>query len=324
MRTVQSALLHAQAELTQAGATCAHDAPASAATLVENTLTENALHKNTLEKSTGDEKIAAKYESQLLLQHILQQNRAWLITHADAPLSAAHQEAFAALVQRRIQGEPIAYLLGYREFYGLKLSVTPATLIPRPDTEILVDTALAHIPVNKPISVLDLGTGSGAIALAIASQRPHTSIIAADASAPALAIALKNAQMHACSNVHFLHSDWFSALAGQHFDVIVSNPPYIASADIHLQQGDLRFEPASSLVSGADGLNDIRTIIDGCLIHLKPQGWLMLEHGYNQAEAVHELMAETGLVAIETFIDHGGNARVTIARNPLIVSTHWG
>ena len=277
----------------------------------------------------------AGYEAQLLLQAVLGVNRAWIISHENDVLETLSNIAFEALINRRLNGEPVAYILGHREFYGLDLLVTPDTLIPRPDTETLVEAVLAKIPVAYPanslydgISVLDLGTGSGAIALAIAKNRPEVLLTAVDASIGALEVAKKNAQNLAISNVQFVLSHWFDGLADENngyakFDIIVSNPPYIEQSDIHLSQGDLRFEPISALASGKDGLDDIRQIIDSCLIHLKPQGWLMLEHGYNQAESVTDLMAETGLTCMTTIKDLGGNDRVTIAKNPLIVSTHW-
>ena len=276
-----------------------------------------------LKNSPRLDAIDARFEAQLLLQYLLNANRAWLIAHENDTLPTDIQARFDQLVNRRADGEPIAYILGNREFYGLNLTVTAATLIPRPDTEILVDTALNKIPASTPLQILDLGTGTGAIALAIARQRPQTQVTAADASKAALEIAISNSKQLHIANIHFLLSDWFNNLNGTLFDVIVSNPPYIENTDAHLNQGDLRFEPKSALVSGADGLDDIRRIIDGCLIHLRPQGWLMLEHGYNQAAAVADLMAQTGLVNIETFKDLGGNDRVTIGKNPLIVSTHW-
>jgi release factor glutamine methyltransferase len=265
----------------------------------------------------------AKFEAQLLLQTALNFNRAWLLAHEGDTLQTKIHAPFEALLSRRLQGEPIAYILGQREFYGLNLTVTPDTLIPRPDTETLVEAALTKIPNNTHCTVLDLGTGSGAIALAIAKNRPQTSVTAVDASNAALEIAKKNSASLAIPNVQLILSHWFQALAGKKFNLIVSNPPYIEQNDIHLSQGDLRFEPISALASGADGLDDIRLILDSCLIHLNPQGWLMLEHGYNQAETVADLMAETGLVEIKTIQDLGGNPRVTMGKNPLIVSTHW-
>lgn len=266
---------------------------------------------------------AAKFEAQLLLKTALKVNRAWLLAHESDALQANIHEEFEALLSRRLQGEPIAYILGQREFYGLDLIVTPDTLIPRPDTETLVEAALAKIAVDSYGSVLDLGTGTGAVALAIAKHRPQADVIAVDASRGALEVARKNASSLALTNLQCLLSNWFTALQGERFDVIVSNPPYIEQDDQHLTQGDLRFEPLSALASGADGLDDIRQIIGNCLIHLKPQGWLMLEHGYNQAELVADLMANNGLVDIETIKDLGDNDRVTIGKNPLIVSTHW-
>ncbi|ADI30943.1 peptide chain release factor N(5)-glutamine methyltransferase [Methylotenera versatilis] len=297
----------------------------------------------------------AKLEAQLLLQHVLNVNRAWLIAHANDALQPNIHAAFEAQLKRRLAGEPMAYILGNREFYGLDLLVTPDTLIPRPDTETLVEAALAKIPLsestknlsfrrksessgveqhdyetldsdfrrNDDLKVLDLGTGTGAIALAIAKNRPKASITAVDASDAALEIAKQNSQQLSIINVEFTLSNWFENLSNQRFDVIVSNPPYIEEHDAHLTQGDLRFEPLSALASGMDGLDDIRQIIGDCLIYLKPQGWLMLEHGYNQAEQVADLMADAGLTNIETIKDLGNNDRVTIGKNPLIVSTHW-
>ena len=267
---------------------------------------------------------AAAFEAQLLLQYVLGVNRAWLIAHEHDVLQPNIQVVFEALLNRRLAGEPIAYILGGREFYGLDLLVTPDTLIPRPDTETLVEAALANIPDSANQTILDLGTGTGAIALAVAKHRPKVNVVAVDASAAALEVAKKNAATLAITNVRLMLSDWFDALAGERFDLIVSNPPYIEQNDVHLTQGDVRFEPISALASGADGLDDIRHIVADCLIYLKPQGWLMIEHGYNQADLVADLMAEAGLVSIQTIKDFGGNNRVTIAKNPLIISTHWG
>lgn len=265
----------------------------------------------------------AKLEAQLLLQHVLQVNRAWLIAHENDTLSPDTRAKFEALLIRRLQGDPMAYILGEREFYGLVLQVTPATLIPRPDTETLVEAALDKIPQNMDVHVLDLGTGSGAIALAIAKHRSQANVVAVDASPAALEVAKHNANRLNISNVQFVLSDWFSALEDQRFEIIVSNPPYIEADDPHLAQGDLRFEPPDALASGKDGLSDIRIIINQCLTHLKPQGWLMLEHGYNQGTAAADLMSAAGLVDVATIKDLGGNDRVTIGKNPLIVSTHW-
>ncbi|MEI7574711.1 MAG: peptide chain release factor N(5)-glutamine methyltransferase [Methylotenera sp.] len=267
---------------------------------------------------------AAAFEAQLLLQYVLGVNRAWLIAHEHDVLQPNIQVVFEALLNRRLAGEPMAYIMGDREFYGLDLLVTPDTLIPRPDTETLVEAALAKIPDSANQTILDLGTGTGAIALAVAKHRPKVNVVAVDASAAALEVAKKNAASLAITNVRLMLSDWFDALVGERFDLIVSNPPYIEQNDVHLTQGDVRFEPISALISGADGLDDIRHIVANCLIYLKPQGWLMIEHGYNQADLVADLMAEAGLVSIQTIKDFGGNNRVTIAKNPLIISAHWG
>lgn len=280
--------------------------------------------KNTLADATSQLNNAdAKLEAHLLLQHVLNVNRAWLIAHESDALQPNIHAVFEALLNRRLNGEPMAYILGCREFYGLDLMVTPDTLIPRPDTETLVEVALAKISNIPNQSILDLGTGTGAIALAIAKNRPQARITGVDASLGALKVAKQNAENLSIHNVEFVFSKWFENLESQKFDVIVSNPPYIKNQDAHLTQGDLRFEPISALASGVDGLDDIRQIIGDCLIHLKPQAWLMLEHGYNQAAQVADLMADVGLTNIETIKDLGNNDRVTIGKNPLIVSTHW-
>lgn len=265
----------------------------------------------------------AKFEAQLLLQNVLNVNRAWLLAHESDTLQDKIKTDYEALLARRLIGEPIAYIFGYREFFGLNLIVTPDTLIPRPDTESLVETALDKIPLETPFTVLDLGTGTGAVALAIAQNRPEAQVTAIDASSGALDIAKRNSNQLDLTQVDFRLSNWFSALEGERFNLIVSNPPYIEQQDTHLTQGDLRFEPMSALASGTDGLDDIRQIVDNCLLHLHPQGWLMLEHGYNQAHLVTDLMAQSGLIDITTIKDLGGNDRVTIGKNPLIVSTHW-
>jgi release factor glutamine methyltransferase len=273
---------------------------------------KSALSSSTVLLSSAE----ATLEAQLLLQHVLGVNRAWLIAHESDALEGNIHEAFETLIKRRLNGEPIAYILGYREFYGLKLKVTPDTLIPRPDTETLVEAALGKVPQSKKIHVLDLGTGTGAIALAIAHNRPQALVTAVDASNDALKIAQENAQNLAITNIEFLQSDWFVALQNQTFDVIVSNPPYIAQNDAHLTQGDLCFEPASALASGVDGLDDIKQIIANAPKYLTPHGYLLLEHGYNQAEEVATLLKLSGSSEIETIKDLGGNNRVTLGMMP--------
>ena len=255
--------------------------------------------------------LEASFEANLLCQQVLNVNRAWLISHESDALEANQQDGFEALLQRRLNGEPMAYILGSRDFYGLQLKTTPATLIPRPDTETLVEAALAKIPQNASLNILDLGTGTGAVALAIASQRPQTKVIAVDASLEALKVATENAQSLNLSNVRLIESNWFSALGSEKFDVIVSNPPYIAKDDEHLKQGDLRFEPLSALASGVDGLDDIRKIIQDAPDYLNPNGWLMLEHGYNQADAVAGLLNARGFSKVAHAKDIAGTLRVT-------------
>ncbi|NCP80130.1 MAG: peptide chain release factor N(5)-glutamine methyltransferase, partial [Gallionella sp.] len=203
----------------------------------------------------------ARSETQTLLQHALNVNRAYLLAHPEQELDAAQTAAYRALLQRRLAGEPIAYILGEREFFGLKFKVSLATLIPRPETELLVYLALRHLPQGG--RVLDLGSGSGAIALSIVHARPDAEVTVVDASIEALAVARENARRLNIVNTRFVQSDWFARLAGERFDLIVSNPPYIADGDAHLAQGDLRYEPRSALASGADGLDDLRRIIGG-------------------------------------------------------------
>ena len=233
-----------------------------------------------------------RLEAELLLLHVLGKPRSWVIAHADDVLDDAHETAFHALVQRRRDGEPVAYITGHRGFWTLNLEVTSATLIPRPETELLVELALARMAPTA--RVVDLGTGSGAIALAMARECPTATIVATDASADALAIAERNAARHGIGNVRFAQGDWLSPLAGERFDLIVSNPPYIESADPHLAQGDLRFEPASALASGVDGLDDIRRIVAQARDHLEPGGALLMEHGWNQGAAVRDVLSAAG------------------------------
>jgi len=254
---------------------------------------------------------SSRIEVQCLLQHVLGVQRAYLLAYPERMLSEAQQDAFDALLQRRLCGEPIAHLLGAREFFGLNLKVTPATLIPRPDTELIVELALNRIPQAQPYRVLDMGTGSGTIALAIAKNKPNVEVVAVDASQEALSVAIENARRLDIPNVRFMQSDWFSALNGQRFDLIASNPPYIASDDIHLSQGDLRFEPLSALVSGVDGLEDIRRIISAAPQYLASNGSLLLEHGYDQAGLVRDLLTQRGFVEVFSEKDISGIERVT-------------
>lgn len=276
-------------------------------------LLANAQHA--IQSSIQVSKYEAKLEAQILLQHLLNVNHAWLIAHDIDTADAQSQTIFNTLLQRRIKGEPIAYILGEREFYGLPLKVTHDTLIPRPDTETLVEAALAHMSINKLSRVLDLGTGSGAIALAIAKHRPQAQVTAVDASKRALQVAQENAEHLDITSITFVQSNWFDALQDQTFDVIVSNPPYIEDNDPHLNQGDLRFEPRSALASGEDGLDDIRHITHGAALHLNPKGWLLFEHGYNQAKSVSSLLASTHFLDISTLQDLGKNDRVTLGRS---------
>ncbi|MFA6901657.1 MAG: peptide chain release factor N(5)-glutamine methyltransferase [Gallionellaceae bacterium] len=253
----------------------------------------------------------ARIEVQSLLQKTLRVERVYLFAHPERSLTDSEFSHYRALLQRRIHGEPIAYILGEREFFGLNFKVTTATLIPRPDTELLVELAIQRIPPKVRCAVLDLGTGTGAIALAIAQARPQADVLACDASLTALAVAQENARALGISNVDFAHSNWFSALGGQRFALIVSNPPYIAAGDPHLLQGDVRFEPVSALVSGVDGLDDIRQIVSNSIVHLLPGGWLLLEHGYDQAERVRGLLLEAKLDAVFSARDLSGTERVS-------------
>ena len=255
-----------------------------------------------------------RVDAELLLLHVLGRERIWLFTHESDLLGEVDAIAFEALVLRREAGEPVAYLTGTRGFWTLDLLVTPDTLIPRPETELLVELALARISVDADARIADLGTGSGAIALAIASERPHAKVIATDASEAALAIAQQNAQRNNIVNIEFRLGSWFAPLAGERFDVIVSNPPYIESSDPHLSEGDLRFEPASALESGKDGLDDLRIITIEAAFHLKSDGWLMVEHGWNQGSSVRALFEAAGFTDVQTARDLEDRDRITLGR----------
>ena len=258
--------------------------------------------------------VEARHEAEILLGHALDRDRAWLFTHAhDVPGEEAASR-FRQLMQARERGEPVAYLTGHRGFWTLDLSVTPDVLIPRPETELLVELALERIPVGVEFRVADLGTGSGAIAFAIASERPLAQVLATDASLAALAVARQNAERLDTRNVKFAHGDWCAALADQSFDLIVSNPPYIEADDDHLGRGDLRYEPLTALASGSDGLDAIRNIVGTAPEHLVEGGWLLLEHGYDQGERVLATLKNCGFSATQTWRDIAGRERTSGGR----------
>jgi release factor glutamine methyltransferase len=254
------------------------------------------------------------FEAKILLGHVLRRDRAWLAAHGDQPMTAQEAKAFNALARRRRDGEPVAYLTGRREFYGLDLEVTPDVLIPRPETELLVGLALVRIDANEHTEVLDLGSGSGAIALAIASERPNAAVLGVDVSAAAVALARRNASRLTVGNVAFIESDWFSAVPKKRYDAIIANPPYVAAGDEHLTEGDLRFEPPTALAAGADGLNAIRVIIDGAAAYLSPGAWLLIEHGYDQADAVLALLRDAHFGDVQSRRDLAGIPRTALGR----------
>jgi release factor glutamine methyltransferase len=247
-------------------------------------------------------------DQRILVCHALGISRTALITQSDRALSADEAERVATLLQRRHDGEPVAYIIGHREFFGLDFETTPAVLIPRPDTELLVELALVRLPPRG--RVLDMGTGSGAIAVAIAHHRPDASVTALDVSQEALAVAARNALRNK-AKVRFLHSDWYGAVESEQFDLIVSNPPYIADGDRHLSEGDLRYEPSGALTDFADGLSALRTIIGGAPSRLAPGSWLLMEHGYDQAHAVRGLLSAAGYTEVQSWQDLAGIERVS-------------
>lgn len=263
-------------------------------------------------------------EARILLAHLLEKHyqlpRSALLSRDDMSLSEGALEEWEALVSRRLHGEPIAYILGKRGFHNIELKVGPGVLIPRPETELLVDIALAEIAKkNMPTKVLDLGTGSGAIALAIASASPLASLIATDQSPEALTMATQNAQLlHLTNRVEFFQGSWYEAISSQsQFDIILSNPPYIANQDPHLTQGDLRFEPTSALTDFGSGLSCLERIILGATQYLKPGGLIALENGFDQSEAVTQLMQAAGLIEIQAHPDLAGHLRVSSGRGRL-------
>ena len=255
----------------------------------------------------------ARLEAQILLGKVLGVSRAWISGHGDEPVNPACVADFRELVRRRRVGEPVAYLVGRREFYGRDFRVTPDVLIPRADTETLVETAFEKLPQHRQANVLDLGTGSGCVAITIALERSAVHVTAVDVSAAALDVARDNAATLG-ADVEFFQARWFEGLPGHRFDLIVSNPPYVAQDDPHLQQGDLRFEPLTALVSGRDGLNDIRIIVTGAPAYLRAGGWLLFEHGYDQAEVCRDLLRDAGFGEVISRADLAGLPRVAGGR----------
>jgi len=260
-----------------------------------------------------------RLDTEVLLCETLGCQRAWLYSHDDHRPSDEQTQHFLAWAARRRQGEPVAYLIGWREFWSLRLRITPATLIPRPETELLVEQALARLPRSRPCRVLDLGTGSGAIALAIASERPTALVIAIDNSVAALEVARENASQLGLENVHCLAGDWYQPVASQSFDLIVSNPPYIRADDPHLGSGDAAHEPRLALTPGGDGLTAHGAIINGASAHLNTNGQLLLEHGYEQRDALLEMLTAAGCQAPECYDDLAGLPRVLAAKFSTLV-----
>jgi release factor glutamine methyltransferase len=256
---------------------------------------------------------SAVLDTELLLSHALDVSRTYLKTWPDRQPDTDQVTTFTALFQRRIRGEPIAYILGHQGFWSLDLKVSEHTLIPRPETELLVETAL-ELQLPPQSSVLDLGTGTGAIALALACERNDWNITALDFQPQAVALAEENRAAHKLDNVQIVQSNWFAALPAVKFDLIVSNPPYIENNDPHLSQGDVRFEPPSALVSGAEGLDDLILLIGQSVMFLKPNGWLLVEHGYDQGPGVRALFAEAAFSAIETRNDYNQIDRITFGQ----------
>ena len=252
-------------------------------------------------------------DARLLLAHCLGKNQTYLYTWSDKTLSEGVYAQFSALIDARVRGEPVAYLLGYRDFWTLRLAVNSSTLIPRPETELLVENALARLSTDAS-TLCDLGTGTGAVALALASERPDITVTGVDKVADAVQLAKQNAKLNQLSNVQFLQSDWFAALGTTKFDMIVSNPPYVEENSPYLHTGDVRFEPRSALTSGLDGLEDIRRIIHRATAHLQADGWLLLEHGYPQGSAIRSLFKAAGYCEVETIQDLAGLDRITLGK----------
>ena len=265
-------------------------------------------------RQLADSSPSAMLDSQVLLTHVLQCNTAHLVAWPEKTLSDAQMADFLQLLKQRQQGVPVAHLTGSREFWSLEFSVDDSTLIPRPETETLVEFILEKFDDVDRLKLLDMGTGTGAIAISLAKQKPDWQIIASDISEQALALAVKNSSDNQTTNVTFVHSNWFDAIAQDDFDIIVSNPPYIASDDPHLSQGDVRFEPQSALSSGETGMDDIEHICSQAKPHLLKNGWLIVEHGYNQKQQVSDCFTRNGFKEIEQKQDLSGHTRMTAGK----------
>lgn len=259
-------------------------------------------------KITGDQ---ALVDARYLLSDILQKDFTWLKTWPDKLLTQAQKKQLEHFVQRRVMGEPVAYITGEKEFWTLRLKTNSSTLIPRPETELLVEKAIEFLNPFERAKVLDLGTGTGAIALAIASERLNDQITASDFQADAVALAQRNASLNQLNNVTIFQSDWFLNIEKSQFELIVSNPPYVVAGDLHLSQGDLIFEPDNALVSADDGLADIKKILSQAMDYLKPGGKLMIEHGFEQGAKVRKLFKQFGFMNIQTICDLSGLDRIT-------------
>ena len=261
---------------------------------------------------------SALLDAQVLLNHVLQCNSAHLAAWPEKQLSTEQKEEYLQLIQKRLQGTPVAHLTGSREFWSLQFLVDDSTLIPRPETETLVEFILDRFADRTQLKLLDMGTGTGAIAIAIASEKPHWQITACDISADAIKLAEKNATLHQIKNIRFLQSDWFEDITCNNFDIIVSNPPYIASDDPHLQQGDVRFEPDSALTSGTTGMDDIEHLCLHAKKYLAQDGWLIVEHGYNQKQIVAACFDSNGFTEITQLQDLSANHRMTAGKKQTI------